>query len=144
MFAIMFRIQGLFIGLALALITMNLILDDEAQAIQTTTNGWNTIRQCNLSGNGILLRAACAKVLPAANVLQEAAYWTTTVNSTGRALSGQHHYVRHFTAGQPPPNDVALVIERVLVESDNDVSTAYGPAKQIQLMPLNIGANIII
>jgi len=30
-----------------------------------------------------------------------------------------------------------LVIGRVLVESDSDVSTAYGLAKQIQLMPLN-------
>jgi hypothetical protein len=37
-------------------------------------------------------------------VLEEAAYWTTTVDSTGRALSGQHKYVLHFPAGQFPPN----------------------------------------
>jgi hypothetical protein len=98
-------VQGIFIGVALAYITTNLILDDEVKAIQTTTNGWNTIMQCNVPGNGILLRAVCAKVLPAANVAQEAAYWTTTVDSTGRALSGQHNYVLHFPAGQLPPNN---------------------------------------
>jgi len=98
-------VQAIFIGLALALITTVLILDDEVEAIQTMTNGWNTIMQCNVPGNGILLRAACAKVLPMANVAQEAAYWTTTVDSTGRALSGQHNYVLHFPAGQLPPNN---------------------------------------
>jgi len=35
------------------------------------------------------------------------------------------------------PNDSVLVIGRVLVESDSDVSTAYGLSKQIQLTPLS-------
>ena len=35
------------------------------------------------------------------------------------------------------PNNSVLVIGRVLVYSDSDVPTAYGLAKQIQLMPLN-------
>ncbi len=35
------------------------------------------------------------------------------------------------------PNNSVLVIGRVLVESDSDVSTAYGLAKQIQLTPLS-------
>ena len=35
------------------------------------------------------------------------------------------------------PNSSVLVLGRVLVESDSDVATAYGLAKQIQLMPLN-------
>jgi hypothetical protein len=34
------------------------------------------------------------------------------------------------------PNNSVLVIGRVFVESDSDVSTAYGLAKQIQLAPL--------
>jgi hypothetical protein len=76
-------VQGIFIGVALSWISTNLILDDEMKAIQTTTNGWNTIMQCNVPGNGILLRAVCAKVLPMANVAQEAAYWTTTVIARG-------------------------------------------------------------
>jgi hypothetical protein len=35
------------------------------------------------------------------------------------------------------PNNSVLVLGRVLVESDSDLATAYGLAKQIQLMPLN-------
>ena len=35
------------------------------------------------------------------------------------------------------PNNAVLVIGRVLVESDSDLPTAYGLAKQIQLTPLN-------
>ena len=35
------------------------------------------------------------------------------------------------------PNNSVLVIGRVLVESDSDLSSAYGLAKQIQLTPLN-------
>ncbi len=35
------------------------------------------------------------------------------------------------------PNNSVLVVGRVLVESDSDLSTAYGLAKQIQLTPLN-------
>jgi hypothetical protein len=97
-------VQDFFIGAALVFISLYLILNDVAKAHQTTTNGWNTIRQCNQPGNGILLRAACAQYLPMANVLEEAAYWTTTVDSTGRALNGQHKYVLHFPAGQLPPS----------------------------------------
>jgi hypothetical protein len=36
-------LQDIFSGIALAYITVNLILDHEAKAIQTTVNGWNTI-----------------------------------------------------------------------------------------------------
>jgi hypothetical protein len=111
LFAILLRnagshgaIQGFFVGAALALVTLTLIQDDKAEAIRTTSNGWGTIRQCNLPGNGVLLRAACARFLPGANVAQEATYWTTTVDSTGRALSGRRSYVLHFPAGQLPPN----------------------------------------
>jgi hypothetical protein len=85
-------------------ISLSLVLNDVAKAHQTTANGWNTIRQCNQPGNGIPLRAACAQYLPMANVLEEAAYWTTIVDSTGRSLSGRRNYVVHFPAGQLPPN----------------------------------------
>jgi hypothetical protein len=97
-------IQDFFIGAALAFISLYLILHDVAQAHQTTTNGWNTTRHCNRPGNGILMRAACAQYLPMANVWEEAAYWTTTIDSTGRVLSGRRNYVLHFPAGQLPPN----------------------------------------
>ena len=35
------------------------------------------------------------------------------------------------------PNNAVLVVGRVFVENDNDLPTAYGLAKQIQLTPLN-------
>lgn len=35
------------------------------------------------------------------------------------------------------PNNAVLVLGRILVESDSDLPTAYGLAKQIQLTPLN-------
>jgi len=35
------------------------------------------------------------------------------------------------------PNNNVLVIGRVLVESDSDLSTAYGLAKKIQFTPLS-------
>jgi hypothetical protein len=35
------------------------------------------------------------------------------------------------------PNNSILVLGRVVVESDNDLSTAYNLSKQIQLIPLS-------
>jgi hypothetical protein len=42
---------------------------------------------------------------PPFTVAQEAAYWTTTVDSAGQRLNGQREYILHFPAGQLPPND---------------------------------------
>jgi hypothetical protein len=98
-------VQAIIIGGVLAFLTANIIMNAVVKAMTTTVNGWSTTSKCGQPGNGILLRAACAKILPAANVAQEAAYWTTTVDGTGRTLKGQHNYVLHFPAGQLPPND---------------------------------------
>lgn len=68
---------------------------------------------------------------------QEAACWTTTIDSAGQTLNGQHDYVLHFPAGQLPPNDAGLAIGRVLVYSDSDLPIADGLAKLIQLAPLS-------
>jgi hypothetical protein len=35
------------------------------------------------------------------------------------------------------PNNPVLVLGRILVDSDSDLATAYGLAKQIQLKPLD-------
>ncbi len=35
------------------------------------------------------------------------------------------------------PNNSVLIIGRVLVYGDSNLTTAYGPAKQMQLTPLN-------
>ena len=98
-------VQGIIVGGVLAFLTANIIINAVVKAMTTTVNGWSTTLKCGQPGNGILLRAACAKILPAANVAQEAAYWTMTVDSAGQTLNGHHDYVLHFPAGQLPPND---------------------------------------
>ena len=98
-------VQGVIIGATLAFLTAILIMNAAAKSITTTINGWSSIRKCGQPGNGILVRAACAKALPVVNVFEEAAYWTTTRDGLGRALVGGHEYVLHFPAGQLPPND---------------------------------------
>src|SRR6266700_46883 len=80
-------VQGIIVGGVLAFLTAQIIMNAVVKAMTTTVNGWSTTFKCGQPGNGILLRAACAKVLPAVNVVQEAAYWTTTVDSAGRRLS---------------------------------------------------------
>jgi len=67
--------------------------------ITPTVNGWSVICKCGRPGNGVLVRAACAKALPLVNVFEEAPYWTTTVDGSGLTLSGGHGYVLHFLPG---------------------------------------------
>ncbi len=98
-------IQGIIVGAVLAFLTANIMMNAVAKSMTTTTGGWSTTLKCGQPGNGILLRAACARNLPAVNVAQEAAYWTTTVDGAGHTLNGRHDYVLHFPAGQLPPND---------------------------------------
>lgn len=98
-------VQGIILGGVLAFLTAQIIMNAVVKAMTTTVNGWSTTTKCGQPGNGILLRAACARTLPATNVAQEAAYWTTTRDSAGRRLSGQRAYVLQFPAGQLPPND---------------------------------------
>src|SRR5215471_21483696 len=96
-------VQGIIVGGVLAFLTANLIMNAVVKAVTTTVNGWSTTTKCGQPGNGILLRAAFARTLPAVNVVQEAAYWTTTVDSAGGKLNGQRDYILHFPAGQLPP-----------------------------------------
>ena len=97
-------VQGIILGAVLAFLTANIIMNAVVKAMTTTVNGWSTTTRCGQPGNGILLRAACARSLPAVNVVQEAAYWTTTFDSAGRRLSGQREYVLHFPEGHLPPS----------------------------------------
>jgi len=98
-------VQGVIVGGVLAYLTANLIMNAVMKAMTTTVNGWSMTLKCGQPGNGILARAACARILPGVNVAQEAAYWTTTVDSAGQRLNGARAYVLHFPAGQLPPND---------------------------------------
>jgi hypothetical protein len=96
-------VQGIFIGIGLAFITLLFILPD---LYVTKVNGWTTMYGCGEPGNGIFLRAACNITFAGpVNVPQEAMYWTTKIDGSGQALSGAHDYVLHFPAGQLPPNN---------------------------------------
>lgn len=96
---------GIIVGAVLAFITGGFLTYYEAHSMFTTVNGWSTSLNYGEWGNNILLRAAFAQVLTAANVPAEAVYWSTTVDSTGSHLNGTHDYIMHFPAGGLPPND---------------------------------------
>ncbi|MFN2232186.1 MAG: DUF1214 domain-containing protein [Anaerolineae bacterium] len=94
-------VLGIVVGGILAVLTAGVLMSTKATAV----NRWITIYGCGMSGNGVLLRAACAEVLPAVNVPQEAVYWRTTTDGAGQKLSGQHDYILHFPPGGLPPNN---------------------------------------
>jgi len=98
-------VQGVIIGATLAFVTTIRILDAVAKAETTTVNGWSSIPRAGRPDNGWLVRAALQKALPVVNVLEEAAYWTASVDSAGGKLSGEHAYRLHFPPGNLPPND---------------------------------------
>lgn len=105
MLSVSHAVQGIIVGAVLAFLTAQVMMNAAVRAMTTTVNGWSTTMKAGQPGNGLLVRAACARILPAVNVVQEAAYWTTTVDSAGRRLNGQREYVLQFPAGQLPPND---------------------------------------
>jgi hypothetical protein len=97
-------VQGIIVGGVLAFITATLLVNAEVKAMQTIVNGWSITLKCGEFSNGILLRAACAKDIPAANLPEEAVYWSATVDGAGHTLNGQHDYILHFPPGGLPPN----------------------------------------
>jgi hypothetical protein len=93
-------VQGLFVGWGFAVVTVEII----ARVKATKVNGWTTIFGCGEPGNGMFLRAACARVfLGPVNSPQEAMYWKTQVDGAGRRLCGEHDYILHFPPGGLPP-----------------------------------------
>jgi hypothetical protein len=82
-------IPGIIVGAILVVLTAGVLISREVRVV----NRWITILRCGLPGNSLLLRAACAEVLPAVNVPQEAVYWTTTKDGAGQKLSGQQDYI---------------------------------------------------
>jgi hypothetical protein len=98
-------VQALIVGAVLAFLTAQVLMNAALRAMTTTVNGWSTTARAGQPGNGLLARAAFARTLPAVNVVQEAAYWTTTTDSAGQRLTGQRTYLLHFPEGQLPPNE---------------------------------------
>lgn len=95
-------VQGILIGAGLAFATAQVY----GKIKGTKVNGWVTMYECGVPGNGVFLRAAHAwTFLGPINVPQEAMYWWTNSDGAGQALNGQQNYIIQFPAGQLPPND---------------------------------------
>lgn len=93
-------IQGVLVGFGLALVTAMLY----GRVRSTTTNGWTTMYGCGRPGNGIFFRAAQAWTFPGPiTVPDEAMYWFTSSDGSGRRLAGSQDHVLHFPPGQLPP-----------------------------------------
>jgi hypothetical protein len=98
-------VQGTIIGATCEFLTAIVVMNAVGRTITTSINGWRSIRRCGRPGNGFLVRAACAKALPAVNLWEEAAYWTAREDGSGAKLRGAHDYVLRFPSGQLPPNE---------------------------------------
>jgi hypothetical protein len=98
-------VQGIIIGATLAFLTAVLVMNAVIRRLTTAVDGWRSIPAAGRPGNGVLVRAACAKALPVVNVFEEAAYWTTTKDGAGQTLDGGRDYILRFPAGAFPPND---------------------------------------
>jgi len=95
-------VQGFFVGWGLAVVTVEIL----ARIKATKINGWVTVFGCGEPGNGMFLRAACARIfLGPVNSPQEAMYWRTQVDGAGRALCGENTYILRFPPGGLPPVD---------------------------------------
>lgn len=95
-------VQGFLVGFGLAIVTVEIF----ARIKATRINGWITMFGCGVPGNGMLLRAASARIFPGpVNVPQEAIYWRTSVDGAGHTLSGEHNYILRFPPGGLPPNE---------------------------------------
>jgi hypothetical protein len=90
-------VQGIIVGGLLAVATAYLLVNAEIKAMHTTINGWTTTLKYGALGNGILLRAACARGAFAANVAEEAVCWTATVDGAGCGLNGSPITFTQFT-----------------------------------------------
>lgn len=69
---------GLVVGLVMAFTAANLTMAVGAAKMETTANGWTTIRQCGEPGNNMVQQASCAEVFPAVNLPPEA-FWSVTL-----------------------------------------------------------------
>jgi hypothetical protein len=98
-------VAGIAVGAVLALVIGGALVSVECNAMATKANGWSTVPECGKIGINILEQAACAAVLPAANVPQEAVYWQTALDGAGHRLNGQHDCILQFPPGELPPNN---------------------------------------
>ena len=72
-----------------------------------------------------------------ANIAQEAAYRTTTVDSAGHRLNGDRQYLLHFPPGQLPPNGAfwSLTMTDVAGYMVRHATGRYGLGSRSSLVP---------
>ena len=75
MLSVSHLVQPIIVGAVLSFLTANIIMNAAVKAMTTTVNGWSTILKCGQPGNGILLQAGCAKILPGTNVARQMRYF---------------------------------------------------------------------
>nr|WP_315974439.1 DUF1254 domain-containing protein [Microvirga sp. HBU67692] len=75
------------------------------RTVGTLENGWVVATTLGRYGTDYLKRATVTAVGLGANLPQDAVYPTTSVDSSGRKLTGSEKYVIHFDKGQMPPVD---------------------------------------
>lgn len=68
-------------------------------------NGWEYSTMTGRYGTDYIQRAFVAALGLGANLLQDAIYPATRVDSTGKQLNGANHYILHFAKGKLPPVD---------------------------------------
>ena len=137
-----FAVLGILAGAVLAVLTAGLLINAQANAMQTTTNGWSISLQCGKASNGIFQQAACAQTLPMVNLPQEAVYWTTTVDGAGQTLSGGHNYLLHFAPGGLPPNQAfwSLTMTNTQGQMVANPSNRYSVGDRSGLVPNTDGS----
>ena len=92
--------QGVIVSWGLTVVTIEIL----ARVKSSRSNGWITIYGCGEPGNGMFLRAACARVfMGPVNSPQEAMYWKAQVDGAGHRLSGKRNYILHFPSSGLPP-----------------------------------------
>ncbi len=131
-------VLGIVVGAVLASFGLGgTLIYIEAHTMETTVNGWSTTLDYGKWDGNILQRAAFSQVRPAANVAEEAVYWTTTVDSTGARLNGTHHYRMHFPAGGLPPNDAfwSLTMTDLQAHMVNNSINRYNVGTYTNLVP---------
>lgn len=93
-------VQGIILGGVLAFATVLVVLPIR---YVSAVHRWVTVYGCGEPGDSIFLRAACGVVfMGPINVPEEAVYWTTKTDGSGKTLSGAHDYVMHFPPGGLP------------------------------------------
>ena len=124
---------GIIIGAVLAVITSGLLFSSQVHVV----NGWETIMNCGVPGDNIVLQATCAALFPMVNIPQQEVYWFTTLDGTRHALSGQHNYILYFPPGDLPPNNASWSLTMTTTNNKfvNNSLDRYSVGKYSGLVP---------